>query len=119
MDEILKKVLDSVSSALSAPVCNTLTEWDCRSGLVRTDESAIGNWMADVLLHAYDEAMCVKSGETNRADAVLICGGTIRGDNVHGPGLPVYSEEEINNILNQLTLRRRNNFGGYHGNSSL
>jgi hypothetical protein len=87
MDEVLKKVLSSVSDALSAPLCNTVTAWDCRSSVVRTDESAIGNWMADVLLHAYDASPCVNDGTDKGADAVLICGGTLRGDNIHGPGI--------------------------------
>ena len=40
--------------------------------------------MADVLRHAYDDALCVKDGGI--ADGVLICGGTLRGDSVYGPG---------------------------------
>ncbi|KAG9095183.1 hypothetical protein FS749_010910 [Ceratobasidium sp. UAMH 11750] len=82
--EVLKKQLDSVSSSLSHPICYSLTEWNAKSDLVRTDESALGNWMADVLRHAYDDALCVKGGGV--ADGVLICGGTLRGDSVYGPG---------------------------------
>lgn len=40
--------------------------------------------MADVLRHAYDDALCVKGDGI--ADGVLICGGTLRGDSVYGPG---------------------------------
>jgi 5'-nucleotidase len=43
--------------------------------------------MADVLRHAYDDALCVKGGGV--ADGVLICGGTLRGDSVYGPGMYV------------------------------
>lgn len=78
---------------------------------------AIGNWVADILLHAYAEMLEETSlmsrgkgedtkdvtGEnakedgkggdrgTNadgRADAVIICGGTLRGDSVYPPGKP-------------------------------
>ncbi|KAG9121475.1 hypothetical protein FRC07_002562 [Ceratobasidium sp. 392] len=82
--EVLKKQLESVSSSLSEPICQSLTEWNAKSDLVRTDESSLGNWMADVLRHAYDDALCVKAGGV--ADGVLICGGTLRGDSVYGPG---------------------------------
>ncbi|CCO28936.1 Trifunctional nucleotide phosphoesterase protein YfkN Includes: RecName: Full=2',3'-cyclic-nucleotide 2'-phosphodiesterase/3'-nucleotidase [Rhizoctonia solani AG-1 IB] len=84
LTKIIKSQLDSVSSTLSEPICHTLTEWNAKSDLVRTDESALGDWMADVLRHAYDDALCVKGG--GPADGVLICGGTLRGDSVYGPG---------------------------------
>ncbi|QRV89758.1 nucleotide phosphoesterase protein YfkN [Ceratobasidium sp. AG-Ba] len=84
LSAVLKEQLDSVSSSLSEPICYSLTEWNAKSDLVRTDESALGNWMADVLRHAYDDALCVKGGGI--ADGVLICGGTLRGDSVYGPG---------------------------------
>lgn len=76
---------------------------------------AIGNWVADILLHAYAEMLEEtsskgrekgdnESGKPNangkmdgkpqigggdadgRADAVIICGGTLRGDSVYPPG---------------------------------
>ncbi|CAE6516088.1 unnamed protein product [Rhizoctonia solani] len=84
LTSIIKKQLDSVSSSLSEPICHSLTEWNAKSDIVRIDESALGDWMADVLRHAYDDALCVKGG--GPADGVLICGGTLRGDSVYGPG---------------------------------
>ncbi|CAE6416264.1 unnamed protein product [Rhizoctonia solani] len=84
LTRIIKNQLDSVSSSLSEPICHSLTEWNAKSDMVRTDESSLGDWMADVLRHAYDDALCVKGG--GPADGVLICGGTIRGDTVYGPG---------------------------------
>ncbi|KAJ1307540.1 hypothetical protein OPQ81_001637 [Rhizoctonia solani] len=81
---IIKDQLDSVSSSLSDPICHSLTEWNAKSDLLRTDESALGDWMADVLRHAYDDALCTQGGDP--ADGVLICGGTIRGDSIYGPG---------------------------------
>jgi 5'-nucleotidase len=37
-----------------------------------------------VIFHAYDDALCIR--HKGGADAVFICGGTIRGDSVYGPG---------------------------------
>jgi len=85
-DSMLHLVLGEVQSSLAKPICRTLTKWDVRSEHVRTDESAIGNWMADILRHAYDDAICVKGRTKAGADAVLICGGTLRGDSTYGPG---------------------------------
>jgi 5'-nucleotidase len=70
--------------------------------VVRTKETGLGNWVADVLVHAYAESLLEKdSGGADGAakdgakgskrsfsgvDAVIICGGTIRGDSQYGPG---------------------------------
>ncbi|KAG8906831.1 hypothetical protein FRB99_006006 [Tulasnella sp. 403] len=84
MKQLLSTLLADVSSALKAPVCRTLTEVNCKSTDYKR-QSASGNWFADVLRHTYDDALCVKG--RGGADGVLICGGTIRGDSVYGPGL--------------------------------
>ncbi|KAI0085451.1 Metallo-dependent phosphatase [Irpex rosettiformis] len=84
LGKILEKLLSSVSTALKAPVCKADIEIDCRSSVVRVAESASGNWFADVLRHAYDEALCLEGG--GGSDGVFICGGTIRGDSTYGPG---------------------------------
>ncbi|CAE7121238.1 unnamed protein product [Rhizoctonia solani] len=81
LTSIIKNQLDSVSSSLSEPICHSLTDWNAKSEVVRTDESSLGDWMADVLRHAYDDALCVKGA--GPADGVLICGGTLRGDSVY------------------------------------
>ena len=47
-------------------------------------QTAAANWFADVLRHSYDDALCLKG--YNNTDGVFICGGTIRGDSVYGPG---------------------------------
>jgi hypothetical protein len=54
--ELISKLLSSVSDTLSKPVCFALTPFDARSELVRTKETGLGNWVADVLLHAYAES---------------------------------------------------------------
>lgn len=101
-DEMLKKLLSSVSKTLSQPVCFTLTPFDARSEIVRTQETGLGNWLADVLLHAYAESALdngrnwmidTDGGDSEdaprpsgKADAAILCGGTLRGDSQYGPG---------------------------------
>ncbi|TXT12211.1 uncharacterized protein COLE_02621 [Cutaneotrichosporon oleaginosum] len=101
LDKLANNLLESVNKTLKQPVCYTITPFDARSEVVRTQESALGNWAADVLLHAYDESLVEKNtriqfekGEGDKeslalkegADAVIICGGTLRGDSQYGPG---------------------------------
>ncbi|KAI0747874.1 Metallo-dependent phosphatase [Daedaleopsis nitida] len=83
--KLLESLLSSVSSALKAPVCKSAVELDLRSSLIRVQETAAANWFADVLRHAYDDALCLQTG--GGADGVFICAGTLRGDSVYGPGL--------------------------------
>jgi hypothetical protein len=114
MDDMLSELLSSVEGTLQKPVCFTLTPFDARSEVVRTKETGLGNWVADVLMHAYAESLIEgggkdffekdkKDGEDKKdgkadqkrekiregkggADAVIICGGTLRGDSQYGPG---------------------------------
>ena len=37
-----------------------------------------------MLRHAFHDALCMETG--GASDGVLICGGTLRGDSVYGPG---------------------------------
>ncbi|KAE8543376.1 hypothetical protein D1P53_000082 [Cryptococcus gattii VGV] len=93
-EELVKSLLSSVSEALTKPVCFTLTPFDARSEVVRTQESGLGNWIADVLMHAYAESIVQakdKEGgfeeqDEGDADAAILCGGTLRGDSQYGPG---------------------------------
>lgn len=84
MTNLLKTLLSSVSSTLKAPVCKAAVTLDLRSYYIRTAESPAANWFADVVRHAYDDALCV--GGCGGADGVLICAGTLRGDSTYGPG---------------------------------
>jgi hypothetical protein len=97
VDKLLKTLLSTVSATLSRPVCWSLTPFDARSEIVRTKETGLGNWVADVLVHAYSESLLEKGdGEKvpdvdrrrdfGGVDAVIICGGTLRGDSQYGPG---------------------------------
>ncbi|KAL1746984.1 Metallo-dependent phosphatase-like protein [Schizophyllum fasciatum] len=85
LQNVLNTVLSSITETLKAPLCKTTTVLDCRSQLVRVEESAAGNWFADVVRHAYDDSLCIKGG--GGADLVLLCGGTLRGDSQYGPGV--------------------------------
>ncbi|KAJ7236731.1 Metallo-dependent phosphatase-like protein [Mycena haematopus] len=84
LTEIVKTLLSSVSSTLKAPVCNTIVPMDVRSQMIRTEESAAGNWFADIIRHAYDDSLAMKG--CGGADGVFVCAGTFRGDSVYGPG---------------------------------
>ncbi|KAL1406105.1 hypothetical protein Q8F55_007788 [Vanrija albida] len=102
MERLIDSLLASVQETLGKPVCFSLSPFDARSEIVRTRESSLGNWAADVLLHAYDESLVEGSpvdfdkedkngsdGSKHKpcgADAVIICGGTLRGDSQYGPG---------------------------------
>ncbi|KAG8826388.1 hypothetical protein FRC17_008269 [Serendipita sp. 399] len=81
---VVKGVTSHIEGSLSKAVCKLDAVLDCRSSVVRLGESASGNWFADVIFHAYDDALCVKG--QGGADAVFICGGTLRGDSTYGPG---------------------------------
>ncbi|RDB21014.1 Trifunctional nucleotide phosphoesterase protein YfkN [Hypsizygus marmoreus] len=83
--KLLETLLSSVSSTLKAPVCKTTTVIDVRSQIIRTAESAAGNWFADIVRHAYDDALCMKG--CGGSDGVFICAGTLRGDSTYGPGV--------------------------------
>jgi hypothetical protein len=97
-EELVASLLSTVNETLAKPVCYTLTPFDARSEMVRTRETGLGNWVADVLLHAYAESGIegkgfvagVPAGDgdgaAHVADAVIICGGTLRGDSQYGPG---------------------------------
>ena len=129
-------LLATVGKELGKPVAYRLTEFHSLSENVRTKETGLGNWVADVLRHAYaesgvDSSLTPQGGEgggggggaaagegegeegvqtptaraflidtTNGkkgraevkpradggADAVIICGGGLRGDSRYGPG---------------------------------
>ncbi|KDQ33721.1 hypothetical protein PLEOSDRAFT_1032941 [Pleurotus ostreatus PC15] len=83
MSKIVENILSSVGSTMKAPVCKTEVELDLRSQLIRTAECASSNWFADIIRHAYDDALCLQG--CGGADGVFICAGTLRGDSTYGP----------------------------------
>ncbi|KAG5645876.1 hypothetical protein DXG03_005023 [Asterophora parasitica] len=80
LKKLLKALLSSVSETLKAPVCTTTTTIDVRSQYIRTSESAAGNWFADIIRHAYDDALCMKG--CGGADGVFICAGVVSLGNI-------------------------------------
>ena len=111
VDKLLKTLLSTVSATLQKPVCWSLTPFDARSEIVRTKETGLGNWVADVLVHAYAESLLEKGdgekvpdAERRRdfggVDAVIICGGTLRGDSQYGPG-----KITLGDILGEFELK--------------
>ncbi|KIK93908.1 hypothetical protein PAXRUDRAFT_828526 [Paxillus rubicundulus Ve08.2h10] len=89
IDKDMKNVVDlelaDITAAMKEPIFSTTTELDVQSSYIRLGESPIGNWVADGLRNAYDEAL-VKLGYEG-TDGVIICMGDLRGDGVYPPGL--------------------------------
>ncbi|KAL0567578.1 hypothetical protein V5O48_014416 [Marasmius crinis-equi] len=75
LSQLLKKLLSSVSSSLKAPVCKSTVSLNLRSSIIRTEETAGANWFADIIRHAYDDALCMKG--RGGSDAVFMCAGNI------------------------------------------
>lgn len=96
LKEHIDQLMESVDKATGQPVAFTLTPLDCRMGQVRTEESATGNLISDILMHSYEDALRekVRTGVLKderpegmrQVDMTLMCGGSIRGDAVFGPG---------------------------------
>lgn len=49
-------------------------------------QSSFGNWIADVVRHAYDDSINDLGDHPGGADGVMLCGGALRGDSRYGPG---------------------------------
>ncbi|CDR87142.1 related to 5`-nucleotidase precursor [Sporisorium scitamineum] len=96
LKSMLDDLLAKISKSTSQSVAYTLTPWDVRSEKVRTDESAFGNFVADVLMNSYEEVLRERDnrGELSEkrpphvreVDCCIICGGSLRGDQMYGPG---------------------------------
>lgn len=86
IDEILAKI----SKATDQPVATSLTPWDCRSEKLRSEETAIGDFISDICLRAYDENLSQKFPQSDpdrrQVDVALLCGGAIRSDTLFPPG---------------------------------
>ncbi|SPO24663.1 related to 5`-nucleotidase precursor [Ustilago trichophora] len=96
LKSLLDDLLAKISKSTGQSVAYTLTPWDVRSEKVRTDESAFGNFVADVLMNSYEEVLRERDnrGELSEkrppnareVDCCIICGGSLRGDQMYGPG---------------------------------
>ncbi|KAI4141849.1 MAG: hypothetical protein L6R39_005167 [Caloplaca ligustica] len=78
-DPSTMKVVENLTSKLrrhlETPVGYTYAPLDARFNTVRTRESNIGNFVCDLMRHYYS------------AECALMAGGTVRGDQVYGPGV--------------------------------
>jgi len=91
MEATVEHATQEVSSVLAKPVAYTTTPWDCKSTTVRSSESAFGNFVADLMLYAYQSCL------SYNVDCAILCGGAIRSDTVYGPG--VITLADIREIL--------------------
>ncbi|CAG8448731.1 2166_t:CDS:2 [Diversispora eburnea] len=78
--ELVKSATSEISSKMSKPIAHTVTPWDCRSTMLRTQETGFGNFVADLMLNAYQPCL------PYNIDCSLVCGGTIRSDSIYPPG---------------------------------
>ncbi|CAG8613328.1 22864_t:CDS:2, partial [Dentiscutata erythropus] len=80
-DESLLELIESATSeireSMTKPVAYTETTWDCRSSMLRTQETAFGNFVADLMFYAYKP--CIPYN----IDCAILCAGTIRSDSLY------------------------------------
>ncbi|CAG8484242.1 16332_t:CDS:2 [Racocetra persica] len=62
---------------MSKPIAYTMTQWDCRSSNLRTQETAFANFVADLMFYAYQP--CIP----HNIDCAILCAGTIRSDSIY------------------------------------
>ncbi|KIJ11934.1 hypothetical protein PAXINDRAFT_15266 [Paxillus involutus ATCC 200175] len=78
----MQKVVDfefpDILKALNKPILKTAVELDVRSEYIRSQESPIGNWVADSIRNAYDEVLVKLVGKG--ADGVIATAGELRGN---------------------------------------
>lgn len=84
LKEIVDNELKTIRAAMAEPIFITEVELDTRSLFIRLNESPIGNWIADCLKPAYDEAL--KKLGYDQVDGVIVCTGDFRGDRVYPQG---------------------------------
>ena len=93
LEEMLDHLMSRMSKSIGQPVAYSLTEWDARARSVRMDESPLGDFIADIILISMERSLRMQRAvhapldkEERAADCCLICGGSLRGDSVFGPG---------------------------------
>ena len=96
LQKMLDQLMSRISKSTEQPVALTMNEWDLRSNKVRTDESGIGDLIADILLISMERELRSQSEKEmdatvsaggRMADCCIICGGSLRSDSVFGPGV--------------------------------
>ena len=78
MDEDMEKIVHESSAEMETlknkPLGETETVWDCTALTVRTKESAVANFVCDLMRETYE------------CDVAFLQGGTIRSNDTYGPG---------------------------------
>lgn len=73
--QLVEKLTASLKTKLEKPVGHTAAGLDARFRTVRLKESNLGNFICDLMRHAYS------------ADCCIMAAGTIRGDQIYPPGV--------------------------------
>ncbi len=91
VDAKVKEIEGRLSAELDVPVAKVAGELDSRSSIVRSQEAAIGNLVADAIRQA------------QQADIAITNGGGIRGNKVYTPGTTLSRRD----ILTELPFGNR------------
>ncbi|OZJ04273.1 hypothetical protein BZG36_02569 [Bifiguratus adelaidae] len=78
--KIVETISEKVTSKTKRSIGYTHTPWEGRSQRMRTEETNLGDFAADLMLHSYTSTL------EEGVDFALCCGGTFRSDSVLGPG---------------------------------
>jgi len=81
MSAILTKCRQDFDKHISEPFCRIQGQLDITEALVRKHESAVGNWIADMLIHTFDDTPIMRA-RGKGPDGAIISGGSIRGNTV-------------------------------------
>ncbi|CAG8708901.1 7943_t:CDS:2, partial [Dentiscutata heterogama] len=77
LSELIESATSDIKEKMTKPVAYTETTWDCRSSMLRTQETAFGNFVADLMFYAYKP--CIPYN----IDCAILCAGTIRSDSLY------------------------------------
>ena len=66
-----KKYLDKVNAMLEEDVCFSEVPLDCRFSRVRTEETVLGNFMADLMRTECEADLALSNGGCMRANAIF------------------------------------------------
>ena len=86
--QMVNAAMDNFNKSLGIVIGTSTTAWDATSSSSRTEETGLGNYLADILRMYYG------------TDFALLAGGTIRSDSVYGPG-----DITVGDVLNILPFQ--------------
>jgi len=81
MTTVLTNCRQEFDKTLNVPFCRIEGELNITEAVVRKKESAVGNWIADMLIHAFDDTPIMRN-RGKGPDGAIISGGSIRGNTV-------------------------------------